>query len=193
MNRQVIDKKQNEDCETSPAIMTETKRAGRRRFIRGAGVAVPVILSVASRSTLACTCLSPSASASINLLHSRPNRGDDGKCAGLSPGYWKTHDYGPAAKTKFSLIDGGGNTYSNKTMKEVVGLTGNENFAALARHLAAAWCNLRSGKVSSNVLDLKDLQAMWNGRNGAYSPTAGVYWGSSQIIDYILTTFYENN
>lgn len=75
-------------------------------------------------------------------------------------------------------------------MQQAAGLTGNGNFEALARHLAAAWCNMHSGLVSSNVLSLVDLQAMWAGRNGSYAPIAGgsILWGQSRIVDYLKTT-----
>jgi hypothetical protein len=151
---------------------------------------------------LACTCLSPSASASINLTHSRPNRPRDGVCAGRSPGYWKNHDgFELARKTQFSSVFPGG--FPGKSMKQVTGLGGNGNFEALGRHLAAAWCNLRSGLVSSAILSEADMKLMWAGRYGSYAPIDGgtvrggqarivesggsVRWGESEIVQYLRT------
>jgi hypothetical protein len=73
-------------------------------------------------------------------------------------------------------------------MEDVCATTGNANYAALARHLAAAWCNLQKGLVATTVLDLSDLQAMWDGRAGSYSPVAGVTWTDAEIIAYLQTT-----
>lgn len=51
---------------------------GRRRLLRAGLAATPVVLTVGSRSALAQGgCLSPSATASINLFHSRPDRPGD--------------------------------------------------------------------------------------------------------------------
>lgn len=167
---------------------------GRRRFVRGVGVAIPVVLSVASRSALATQCLSPSASASISLLHSRPDRPRDGRCAGGSPGYWgnasTTHpgqwaQAGAEGKLFSSIFPGG---YPGKTLKEVIGLNGTADPFQLGAHLAAAWCNLRMGWVAESVLNLDDLVAMWNGRAG-YSPVAGApLWNAEDIVTYLKTT-----
>ena len=157
--------------------------------MQGVGILVPTILTVASRSTLAQTCLSPSATASINLLHSRPDRPPDGVCEGLSPGYWKNRGQSQsfARGISFSSVFPGG---FNGSMFEALSQQGNGNFQALTRHLAAAWYNLQSGRVSPNILNLQDLQAMWAGRHGTYTPIAGsnVTWDDGQIVDYLKTT-----
>lgn len=175
---------------------TVESAGGRRRFVRGAGVAVPVVLSVWSanaRSTLATTCLSPSASASINLLHSRPDRKQD-PCTGRTPGFWyncpKTHPSTWAAAggegLLFSSIYAGG--FPGLTMTQVMGLNGNGDPYQLGAHLAAAYFNWKMGWVPNSVLSLADLQAMWAGRFGTYTPTPGVTWGAQQIVDYLKTT-----
>lgn len=171
-----------------PEVKTGSEAtSGRRRFMCGAGAIVPVVLTVGSRSALATTCLSPSASASINLLHSRQDRADDGRCAGRSPGYWKNH-VSQISGQLFNGIFPGESAYADKTMKQVVAVGGNQNYAELARHLAAAWCNLISGKVAQTVLSLSDLQAMWTARSIGYSPTPGVTWSDAQMADYLKTT-----
>lgn len=162
---------------------------GRRRFVRGVGVIVPAVLTVGSRSALATVgCLSPSASASINLLHSRPNR-PGGTCLGRTPGYWKNacdnHLSCIARNQQFNIVYSGG---WSQTMEQVCGLEGNANYAALGRHLAAAWCNYAAGLVPTSILSLETLKAMWAGRAGTYSPTSGVTWTADQIVIYLLTT-----
>jgi hypothetical protein len=172
------------------------KAAGRRRFVRGVGIATPVILTVASRSALARTCLSPSAQASIALDISRPDRFKS-ECYGLSPMSWKNATFpqdsnhgswtASGAEGKyFSAIFGSG--FPDKTLKQVLrGLS--EDPGTLGAHLCAAWCNLQTGKVPSTVLSLQTMKAMWDGRTASYQPVPGVFWGASQIVEYIKTTF----
>ena len=57
----------------------------RRRFIKGAGIAAPVVLTLASSSVFGAQCLSSRMSG--NLSQQTPN---DGCWGGQSPGFWKT-------------------------------------------------------------------------------------------------------
>lgn len=177
----------------------EAKQHTRRRFIRGVGVAVPVIMTVQSTSALATwkKCMAPSAVASIALLHSRMDR-EQSLCLGRSPGFWKNasdpshpnHSYWVAAGGEgvlFSSVFGSG--FPGKTLKQVLYTTGNNNYAALGRHLAASYLNLKiAGWIPPTVFTLSDLIEMWNGRAGSYSPTAGVTWGADQIVTYLTGT-----
>lgn len=174
----------------------ENKQGARRRFIHGVGVAVPVIMTVKSSSALAAQCFAPSAAASIALLQSRLDR-EQLNCLGRTPGFWKNaarpdhpnHSYWVTAGGEgilFAAIFGSG--YPGKTLKEVLNMGGNANYEALARHLVAAYLNLKINWVPETVLSLQDLVDMWNGRTGSYSPTAGVTWGAGQIVTYLKTT-----
>ncbi len=180
----------------------------RRRLLR-AGLAAPVILTVGSRSALANGgCLSPSASASIDLFHSRPDRPRDQPCAGRTPGYWqnaaKTHNDILAQDTQYSNPYAGG--FLGMTIEQVMELTGVGNGGGnlkikvglpstgdpyqLGAHLGAAWCNLQRGWVDASVLSLSTLQAMWDGRSGYY-PVAGdtkTVWYAEEIVAYLKTT-----
>ena len=168
--------------------------AGRRRFVRrlGAGVVVPAVLTVASRSAMATTCLSASATASINLTNSRPNRAG-GLCAGGSPGYWKNaaanHGDFTARNKNFDAVYIGG--FTGLTMEAVINLNGTQDPQQLGGHLAAAWCNLQTAKVSSTVLNLATLQDMWAKRTTGYYPISGSttpVWTAAQIVTYLKTT-----
>jgi hypothetical protein len=180
--------------EQPKAAADDNRSTGRRRFVRGVAAVVPVVLTAGSRSALAATCLSPSASASINLLNSRPGRAGDGICSGRTPGYWmnawKTHPTEwtqcGAKYVKFSDIFPGG--FPGKTLKQVMELNGSADPYQLGAHLAAAWCNWKMGWVSPSVLDLGDLKAMWNGRTSGYTPIAGVTWYAQDIVTYLKTT-----
>lgn len=167
-------------------------RQKRRKFVTKAGMIVPAILVAKSRSSLAGQCLSPSASASINLLHSREDR-TRSSCAGGSPGYWKNHsvDDHSFLGTRFNEIfspgftgtvdikitgnnNPGGNPNNSNgnsvtlqgadlTMQQVIQITGgNSDPHQFAAHMAAAWCNFKAGWVPSSVLSEDDLKTMWS-------------------------------
>lgn len=181
--------------EQPEAVAGGNARSGRRRFVRGVAAAVPVVLTMGSRSALATSgCLSPSASASISLLHSRPDRPRDGVCLGRTPGYWgnasKTHPTEwaqvGAEGMLFSSVYAGG--FPGKTLKQVIQLNGSGDPYQLGAHLAAAWCNWKMGWVPASILDLADLQAMWAGRNTGYTPVSGVTWYAEDIVTYLKTT-----
>ena len=174
----------------------------RRRFVQGVGIVVPTILTAGSRSALAQTCLSPSASASINHTSHKPP--DGGTCSGRSPGYWSGGKLNPN-NTPAIYNDGNSadlaiaqnNKFESKffggplgTMMEVAALKGHDIFAA---HIAAAWCNWKSLKVPSTILDEEDIIKMWSlGLFGSYQPVGGsntVLWGKDQIQSYLTTTW----
>ena len=175
-----------------------SKASGRRRFVRGVGIATPVILTVASRSALARTCLSPSAQASVALDSSRPDRLRS-ECFGLSPGYWKNAaepqhpNHGSwiasSAEGKYFSVIFGASGFPGKTLREVLRLKGSEDPSMLGAHLCAAWCNLQTGKTPSVILSLQTMKAMWDGRTGSYQPVPGAFWGAPQIVEFIKTTF----
>lgn len=172
----------------------QPRGVARRNFVRGVGVMIPAVLTVTSRSAMANVCLSPSASASINLTHSRPDR-TDGECLkGRTPGYWqnasKTHpkkwDKSGAKGTLFSTCFLSGFPY--KTLEEVMNMNGTEDPQQLGAHLSAAWCNLQMGWVT--VVTLEQLQAMWAGQD-SYSPMAGVFWTMEQTVTYLKSTMWQ--
>jgi len=173
-----------------------SKAAGRRRFVRGVGIATPVILTVASRSALAATCLSCSAQASIALDNSRPDRGRGSGCSGRGPEFWKAASTsnstqhgtwqgcgaeGKYFSTCFSARDG----FPGKTLKDVLASQGVNDPHGLGAHLCAAWCNLQMGSVPASVLSLDTMKRMWAERNVGFQPVPGVSWSALQIVEYI--------
>ena len=179
---------------------------GRRRLLRAGLAATPVVLTVGSRSALAQGgCLSPSATASINLFHSRPDRPGDPCTLGRTPGYWqnaaKTHSNTLAKDTQFSSPYSGG--FPGNTIEQVIELNGTGHSIQrrgsdgtgdpqqLGAHQGAAWCNLHMGWVDASLLSLATLQAMWAGRTSGYYPVAGdtkTVWYAEEIVTYLKTT-----
>jgi hypothetical protein len=168
---------------------------GRRRFVRGVGIVIPAVMTVGSRSALASVggCLSPSASASINLTHSRPDR-QPGNCAlGRTPGFWQnawyTHPADWAAVggegMLFSTVFLGG--FAGLTLRQVMDLNGTGDPYQLGAHLCAAWCNWKMGWVPDTVLSLPVMQTMW-AQGNSYQPIPGVTWSKADIVTYLKTT-----
>ena len=184
----------NNQTERSEVRPAGPSTAGRRRFVRGASVLVPVVLTVGSRSAMATVgCLSPSASASIDLTHSRPNR-ETGSCAlGRTPGFWKNaaqnHSILTARDNAFHSLNAYASplTFGSESMEDVCLRKGNGDPFKFGAHLAAAWCNLTQGWVDTSVLSLTVLQSMWTLGNN-FQPVPGVFWSKEQIVIYLKTT-----
>lgn len=189
--------------QSEPEITRLPSEKGRRRFVRGAGVGVTAIVTLAPRSSLAVSCLSPSATASINLLHSRTDRMRE-TCLGKSPGFWKA----PNKRNLFNATGADqkifGTTFWNPsnlsalTFLQVLENGNGENSAngslrdpsELGSHLVAAWCNWKSGRVPASILDEAKLQAMSANAIGGYEPTQGApLWYAAEIVNFIKSTF----
>lgn len=189
-------------------------KVGRRRFIRGVGVAVPIVMTVRSPSALATTqCLSPSANASIALLHSRQDR-TEGLCNGRTPGYWVNakcqHQAEWAAAGQsgegmfFDRIVGMSTSFSGLRIRHVMLIAGvsvnsSNNCPAnppapgnigdpdqLGAHLVAAYLNMKMGWVT--VITWQNLKDMWLNQT-AYVPTPGATpWTRAEIVQYLKST-----
>lgn len=182
-----------------------SSEGGRRRFVRGAAAGVTALVTLAPRSSLAITCLSPSATASINLLHSRENRTKD-ICSGRSPGFWKrspkTHPADWAASTAEGKIFGdyfvNPRNLAALTFLQVLKNGNGENSengslvdsTELGAHLVAAWCNWKTGRVPSTVLDEDTLKEMSDKAISGYVPIPGADpWYAADIVAFIQSTF----
>jgi hypothetical protein len=180
---------------------TQATKESRRRFVRGVGLATPVILAVSSRSALATggLCLSPSATASIALQNSRPDR-EKTACSGGSHGFWKNasrsdhHNHtfwikSGAGGKLFSDVFGDSGAFPGKTLKDVVRQNAGADPSNLGANLVAAWCNLNVGFVPATVLSLQQMKDMWRYRNSGYMPVpGGDAWNAAMIVDYLETT-----
>lgn len=165
--------------------------SGRRRFVRGVGIAIPVALTAQARSALACTCSTVSAHASVALANSHNAKGDFNStvdCAGISPSSWALNSNSYTGKTtKFGTIFTTTNsTLSNTQMKDAV-----SNSDEFVRVVAAAYLNLVNNKVIG-YYDLLKLQNMWKGRVSGFAPlpeSPESLWYESQIKVYLSDTW----
>jgi hypothetical protein len=173
------------------------KGAARRRFAKaGVGASGGAILTLASQPAMATlVCLSPSAACSGNL--SRPKVSV--ACAGVSPGYWKTHHYawkgaytnGAAlfnltfpTTSRCSVL----NPYTCFDIVDPTKVTNGADKDNVAMHIMATLLNIRSKRIS--FLTENQVMAIWNSfaATGTYKPTFGVTWNGAQIVAYLKST-----
>lgn len=173
-------------------IPESAEGSGRRRFVRGVGAGIPLVLTASARSSLAATCSTVSANASINLTHSHNATADVGTCLAQSPDIWaaQSSSYtGKAVKfgSVFSTTDPVLNAPSFK-MSDAVSSTS----TLRVRHFAAAYLNLVNGKVQmasgGDYYSLLQLQYMWN---QAYDslPGGSAYWDDARVDAYLVASW----
>jgi len=162
--------------------------AGRRRFVRGIGVAVPVSLTVSARSALAATCSTVSAHASIALTTSHTTGTDRNQTwAALSPDGWDN-----LTGTQWNSITGRGVAFStiftngiypttSQTMRNV--LDGGSQGTDTQQAFAAAYLNLVNF-VGQTCYTLEILQAMWAGTYPVGAPLTPI-----QVMDYLIDSW----
>jgi len=162
------------------------ENAGRRRFVRGVGVAIPVSLTVSARSALAATCTTVSANASIALANSHNATGDVNQpCAGFAPSSWSGSYNGKTTTflTAFTPINTSLNTL---TMKAAI--TGSDLFL---RDIANAYLNLLNTKVVGFYSNAQ-LKAMLDGRFTGFNPiptNTSLVWYEAEIKAYLESTW----
>jgi hypothetical protein len=170
----------------------------RRRLLKLGVSAAPVVLTLASRSALACHCKSPSAAGSVTFNSHKPaGTVQDGQFEGtydISP-YVKTYaawmTYGdahsgslPGSVTKttrlmniplFATAFGGDNT-------KILSATG------FRRDIVTAYLNLSNGPIiQGECLTLLQLKAM---ASGTYTdPASGATFDSGQIQAYLANNW----
>lgn len=173
------------------------KGAARRRFsTAGAGVSAGVIMTLASQSGMAQTvCTSPSGMLSGNLSH----HDHQVPCAGLSPGYWKTHHsaWGGArtnGNAKFNLTFpttyrcSALNAYTCFQIVDPTKVANGSDPDNVAMHIMATLLNVCSKKIG--FLTEIQVLAIWHSfaTTGSYQPSAGVTWDGTQIVAYLKKT-----
>ena len=174
----------------------------RRRLLRAAVAAGPVLMTIASKPVLGQTaCLTASATSAGSTAARQAS-----VCSGLTPSQWKSlatqwpspyyattqkSASGAHQATLFHCPTTGlnGTTYGDRTMIEVIDVAeGGTGASSLGRYVVAALLNARSGRTP--VLTEAGVRAMWNStvNLGYYEATAGIRWGAAQCIAYLKTT-----
>lgn len=206
---------QNSEMENTPVahgLADQTKSTvdeSRRRFAKSGLAASGVLLTLASRPVMACTCQSPSGFISGNASAS----GTQLQCEGLSHGSWKNHPEnwpspykagtcssgcGQAANwttdgaTMFASVfncNNHGSIYSTYTMFQVLSLGGSVDSTMLGAHIVAALLNAKVG-LTPVLTEAKVINMFneWNDK-GYFEPTASVEWEGGGIVTYIESTY----
>ena len=172
---------------------TETEQAAieaRRRLLKLGVSATPIVLTLASRSALACHCKSPSAAGSLTFASHKPAGTDDSGNFDISA-YCKTYDAWMANAPLSGALPGGvtkttiltniptiGSGFASGGSKQIQRATG------FNRDIVTAYLNLSNGpKIQSECLTLLQLKAM---ASGSYTDLAsGVTISGAQIQAYL--------
>ena len=180
------------DDQAKSAVLTENK--GRRRFVRAVSVAVPVALTVSSRSAMATTCNVVSAHASIKLANSHNSTTDQNLLSNAKTPQFllqqdATYFTDVGANGLFSKVFGSGPV---KRMRPL--LIQEVPQASFASFIAAAYVNLKKNPSGvGRCYTFQNLKDMWTyGPTGDYQPLASnpmVKWGQQQVIDYLTDTW----
>lgn len=197
----------NQDNDKSAAMPSLSKRGASRRRLTRAGLAAGgVLATLTTKSAMAAAqCKSPSGSLSGGISS---HYAASYKCDGFSPSEWKSKSSWPIPKdTKFCptfyadtgstcptrmndlyyLLTGThyqGKSYACCTFGDLInGQTCDTN--NLGAQFVAAYLNIVSLKVT--VIQSADLLNMWRElqTTGKFSPTAGTYWNSQQVAQYL--------
>ena len=184
-------------AEHVPAGMT-ARGAARRRFAKaGMGASGGVLLTLASQPAMATSlvCTSPSGACSGNLSKHNTSVA----CAGVSPGYWKTHHWA----WNGALTNGSSlyhltfpttsrcavlNAYSCFDIVDPIKVTNGADPDNVAMHIMATLLNVRSKRIG--FLTESQVMAIWNSfaATGTYKPTSTVTWNGYQIVNYLKST-----
>ena len=189
---------EQQDGDTTPVAQPSAEAGGlspagaSRRRLAGLG-ASGVLMTLASQSAMAgLVCKSPSGALSGNLASRQPA---SVACAGLSPGYWKTHPEAWAAAavaldTKFHKLFycSGQPGYSSVGCKDILE---HKDFDSnnVGMHMMATYLNVASGKIS--FLTIEDVTSMWKEyiTTKQYIPATGAKpWNAADIVVYLSST-----
>jgi hypothetical protein len=177
--------------EQSVAPMKLTDES-RRRFTKAGLAASGVILTVVSQPGMASTvCASPSGSLSGGL---QSHQTKAVTCSGLTPGYWKNHlgnwPNGCSKQVLFRSVfnvTSSSSIYYPPTLLEVLTPQDFKDQQNFGMHLVAAYLNAMAGLTSFlPVATLQNIFSEWE-TTGYYTPTAGVKWDLTQIVNYLLS------
>lgn len=176
------DSQHSQPQDAAPLAQPASLASGRRRLLKGGLAASPILLSVASRPTLAASCTHPSAFTSLNVSGNNKVFA----CTGGSPEYWLLHlaSWPSAYKagkggsgTPFNATFGGAVFQQNASFQDVLEGTARMGQQGLARHIVASALNVAAG-LTTQVLSLATVKSMWTAAlsPGYYEPFAGVKW-----------------
>lgn len=177
----------------------------RRKLVRAGMAAAPVALALTSKSVLATDiCINASAFSSLRAANYALSGGRTPSTSAtcFSQGYWKNKPhpapYSNLTKSFFlspppsgSVKIGAGftrnvgTTYTDKTLLQVLDLTGNSNDAQFARDIVATFLTaVQAGNVNV-LLTQAQCRTIWDNDGVWTPPGATTAWNKSQTIAYL--------
>lgn len=173
------------------------EKEGRRRLLKLGTAVAPVVLTLSSRSVLACHCKSPSAGGSLTFASHRPRNDpnwDDPAGFNINgvktfagwKTYWQNNNGqlpgGVNENTQLQNIPGLQTAFAGDTTKI------KDLQPGFRQDIVTAWLNLQYNVVArSNCLTLAQLGQM---ATGSYiDPANNVTWGQSQIRYYLQSNW----
>ena len=201
-----------------PPTTGNVPNPSRRRFNRAGVGASAVVMTLASRSVLAnMACTTASGFHSANMSHHGDAEAANVQCIGLNPqGWMATREWIPGRAENFTKTFGtiardeltvgtpvaplmnrgtgsnGATSLSSSTLqlKEATleqAMSGSDT-PPVVKHLIAALLNARSNKSTNPSAEIVlQIFAQWNSTS-EYEVSAGVKWGTDQIIEYLSYT-----
>jgi hypothetical protein len=181
----------------------------RRRFLKGALAAGPVLITLQSKPVLGGICQSPSGSMSGSLSQ-RTTQVET--CTGYACTYWRAagSETGGGAgwtgirpDTTFNSVFREGAILSSRqvelvgqlprpaTMYEVLCTTPDRDPSGLCGHFIAALLNINAGLIPSTVMDSARLFQIWNewALTGYYRPSAiAEPWNATALVQYFKSS-----
>jgi hypothetical protein len=163
----------------------------RRRLLKLGVSAAPVVLTLASRSALACHCKSPSAAGSVTFVSHKPKGTDETGAFDIST-YVKTYSAwmangglpgGVTKTTKLKDIPTIGSGFASGGNTQIQSATG------FNRDIVTAYLNLSNsgGIIQGECLTLARLKAM---ASGTYTDLAsGITLTGTQIQAYLANNY----
>jgi hypothetical protein len=177
----------NQTTETGQAALEK-----RRRLLKLGVSAAPVVLTLASRSALACHCKSPSAAGSLTFASHKPAGTDDTGAFDITA-YVKPYSAwmsiggtlpgGVTKNTRINAIPTIGGAFGSDVTK-IVDLA-----VGFRRDIVTAYLNLSNGGllVQGECLTILKLKAM---ASGSYTDlSSGTTWDQSQIQSYLASNY----
>jgi len=182
-----------------PEASQGLEKPSRRRLLRGGLIAAPAVLALKSTPVLACNCKLPSGfSVSGNLSHagshvctqptSKPSGwaacgNSNGGC--YSPTNWRQIDCFGSSTGSNNGCGLSTKVYPNQVLSKCLTL-GDTHPQALVTACYLQSC--ANGVTTGTGFPSKSIvSALWAGYcNGSYSPSTGVTWNQSQILNYML-------
>ena len=189
-----------------PHNQGETKEADvekRRRFIKGAGIAAPVIMALANRPAFGAVC-TVSGFISVDPGNLSAAGHVVASCGGKSPGYWKNNlgdwptGYVPVAgpggtppATIMSTAFGYSGGLAASTLLSVLEGSGGTDPNNVYMHLVAALLNAAKGLyVPVNGLKVDEIKDMYQqiSTTNQYQAAPGVFWTPDQLVSFLQQT-----